>query len=122
MTRASICACAAFALLASSANAGPGTRRRPQPITRSPALWATVNVCNTALHPRTIGIRGSMPGSGVKQEQMFMRFQVQYRSSANGWSDVPAADSGFVAVGAATFKSRQAAASRSPRRPDAATC
>ena len=30
----------------------------------SPLLWATINVCDTAAHPNTIGIRGSMPGTG----------------------------------------------------------
>lgn len=49
-----------------------------------------------------------MPGSGVKAERMFMRFQVQYRDAAGAWRYIGArADSGFVAVGAATFKARQ---------------
>ena len=48
-------------------------------------LWATVNVCDTAKFPDTIGVRGSMPGLG-RRVGMFMRFQVQFfRQSDNAW-------------------------------------
>lgn len=108
MTRASICACAALVLAAPVSAEAAGAKKRGHTIFQSRALWSTIDVCNTALHPRTIGIRGSMPGSGVKQERMFMRFQLQYRSSAGAWSYIGSgADSGFVPVGAATFKARQ---------------
>jgi len=40
--------------------------------------WATVNVCDTATNPNTIGIRGSMPGL-KRKTRMTMRFRVQYR-------------------------------------------
>jgi hypothetical protein len=43
----------------------------------SPYLWATVNRCDTAAFPNTIGIRASMPGNGTKQ-RMEMRFEAQF--------------------------------------------
>ena len=55
-----------------AADDAPSRRRSRQ------LLWATINVCDTAKHPDTIGIRASMPGSGTKGERMYMRFQVQY--------------------------------------------
>lgn len=72
-------------------------------------LWATINLCDTAAHPDQIGIRGSMPGSG-RRELMFMRFQVQfYRRSDGRWHNIPTgADSGFIRVGSARYKARQA--------------
>jgi hypothetical protein len=65
------------------------------------ALWATVNICNTAAHPDTIGIRGSMPGM-ARATTMWMRFKVQYlgTSTDGKWHDVSAnADSGWKKVG-----------------------
>jgi hypothetical protein len=64
-------------------------------------LWATVNVCDTAAAPNTIGIRASMPGSRSADEMRFMRFVVEYFSEADRrWYDVPAGgDSGFLRVG-----------------------
>lgn len=78
-------------------------------IEKSPLLWATVNVCDTADHPDTVGIRGSMPGSGRKDEEMFMRFQLQYfRAADKRWHNVGASgDSGFIDVGSARFRARQ---------------
>ena len=66
----------AIALLMAVAPAGAGARHADS-IFHSKRLWATVNVCDTVGHPDSIGIRGSMPGSGDKAEVMFMRFQVQ---------------------------------------------
>ncbi|GAC1486738.1 MAG: hypothetical protein NVS1B9_05860 [Solirubrobacteraceae bacterium] len=78
-------------------------------IFQSPQLWSTVDVCNTKDHPLTIGVRGSMPGSGIAQERMFMRFQVQYRNAQGLWAYLGStADSGFIAVGAGNYKARQA--------------
>jgi hypothetical protein len=76
----------------------------------SPDLWATVNVCDTIAHPDTIGIRGSMPGNGHKGQRMYMRFRVQYfRVADQLWHNIPSGgDSGFVAVGSAGNKDRQA--------------
>lgn len=59
--------------------------------------WATVNVCDTAKHPNTIGIRASMPGT-PRGARLMMRFRVQYRDGSE-WEDVPNADSGWRRVG-----------------------
>src|SRR5918912_3090673 len=61
--------------------------------------WATVNVCDTAKHPDTIGIRASMPGF-PKHARLAMRFRVQYRTDS-GWADVEGADSGWRDLGVA---------------------
>ena len=53
----------------------------PKPNTGSASLWATIDVCNSAAHPDTIGIRGSMPGTGDAHELMYMSFRVEYRSA-----------------------------------------
>ncbi len=78
---------------------------------RSKLLWATVNVCDTEQSPNTIGIRGSMPGSGRKGETMWMRFRVQYFSEREGlWHNftVKGADSGPIRVGRhARYRVRQ---------------
>ena len=88
-----------------------GRRRRApgDPILHSKRLWATVNVCDTVGHPDSIGIRGSMPGSGDKAEVMFMRFQVQVfdaRPTRAGTTS-PGADSGFVDGRLGPRKARQ---------------
>ena len=59
-----------------------------------------MNICDTAEHPDTIGIRGSMPGSGRKGERMFMRFELQYfDQQEKTWHAIGASgDSGFVAL------------------------
>ena len=71
--------------------------------------WATVNVCDTAEHPDTVGIRGSMPGSGSGKDDLFMRIQVQYFDPAIvGWRFVGAsADSGFIELGSGKAKRRE---------------
>lgn len=76
----------------------------------SKLLWATVNVCDTREHPDTVGIRGSMPGTGVRAQEMFMRFQLQYfDGSDKKWHNLgPSGDSGFIDVGSAKFRRRQA--------------
>ena len=75
---------------------------------QSPDLWATIDVCSPGDQPHTIGVRGSMPGSGLANESMYMRFQLQYLSTDAHWIDIGAdADSGFVNVGPSTFKARQ---------------
>jgi hypothetical protein len=73
-------------------------------------LWATINVCDTLQHPDTIGVRASMPGSPHPTEQMFMRFRVQYfRTSDQRWHNITkGGDSGFIDVGPAKYKARQA--------------
>src|SRR3954454_21645041 len=85
-------------------------QHRPHSIYQSPLLWATVNVCDTPNHPDTVGIRGSIPGSGVRGETMFMRFQAQFFSrSEKRWHNIlEGADSGWVAAGSARYRARQA--------------
>ncbi len=63
--------------------------------------WATVNVCDTADAPDTIGIRASMPRSRSGQEERYMRFVVQYFSRADDrWHRVAAGgDSGYLSIG-----------------------
>jgi hypothetical protein len=87
----------------------PARSRAGHTLYQSPDLWATINVCNSAARPDTVGLRGSMPGSGLANEEMFMRFRLQYLRASGDWHDVgAAADSGFVDVGSSTFKARQA--------------
>src|SRR5439155_21705470 len=89
LRRTLVCAIA----LALTAPAGAAAARGP---------WATVNVCDTASNPDTVGIRGSMPGTGDGTEEMFMRFQVQYLRDDGSWRLIGASgDSGFIDVGRA---------------------
>jgi hypothetical protein len=71
------------------------------------APWATVNVCDTASNPDTVGVRGSMPGG---PSELFMRFQLQYEREDGSWRLLSSGgDSGFVDVGRAKARgSRQA--------------
>lgn len=64
-------------------------------------VWATVNVCDTARFPDTIGIRGSMPGSRSGAEVRWMRFVVDYYSApAKRWYRLArGGDSGWLRVG-----------------------
>jgi hypothetical protein len=70
-------------------------------LSASKDLWATINVCDTATHPNTIGIRGSMPGLGDRVSALQMRFQVQYMAKADGlWHNTDeSADSGWKKLG-----------------------
>ena len=71
--------------------------------------WATVNVCDTVGHPDGIGIRGSMPGTGDRRDELFMRIQVQFRSADGTWTRIGrAADSGFLDLGHGDARVRQA--------------
>ena len=72
--------------------------------------WATVNVCDTASNPDTIGIRGSMPGGVAGAKELFMRFQVQYQRDDGSWRLLRSGgDSGFIDAGRAkTRNARQA--------------
>jgi hypothetical protein len=113
----------AVALLMSPAIDVAGARPTDS-ILHSKRLWATVNVCDTLGHPDSMGIRGSMPGSGDRREEMFMRLQVQYfKPSDAQWHDLgTAGDSGFVDVGSARVSARQAGRTFTitPPRPGAA--
>ena len=94
------------ALFAAAANGSPVG---PEPVGNSPDLWATVNVCDTHVHPDTLGIRASMPGSGRQREEMFMRFSVQYYGADRRWHRAGRRSlSDFIDVGSATARARQA--------------
>lgn len=83
--------------------------KTPVPKLDSGGLWATVDVCNTAVHPDTIGIRGSMPGTGDKHETMYMAFIVEYQSSTGSWhSFASGGQSHYEEVGDAGASTRQA--------------
>ncbi len=80
----------------------------PLPAPGSAALWATIDVCDTKAHPDTVGIRGSMPGTGDAGESMFMQFRVEYLRE-RVWTNIGRrGESPFVAAGSAAFRSRQA--------------
>jgi len=95
---------------AATPKAPSATTRHPHSLLASRQLWATVDVCNPADQKDTIGVRGSMPGDGARNETMFMRFLIQYRDAKSGkWLDVSAnADSGWVNVGSSSFRVREA--------------
>ena len=69
----------------------------------APDLWATIDVCNPADQPNTIGIRGSMPGDGQAHDTMYMRFRLQYmNATSKKWVDLAITSApGFLAVGPA---------------------
>lgn len=103
---------AAFALLITAlavvpmAGGATTATSKPKP---NRFLWATVNVCDTADHPDTIGIRGSMPGNGIRRQEMYMRFQLQYLAADDKkWHNIgDAGDSGWIDVGSAKYQRRQ---------------
>jgi hypothetical protein len=98
---------AAVALVALLALPTAATARR-NPL-RSPHLWATVNVCDTPQQEDTIGVRGSMPGTGSHGQRMYMRITIDYfDQEAQDWRPVGReGDSGRFYVGASTHKVRQ---------------
>jgi hypothetical protein len=71
------------------------------------APWATVNVCDTAVNPDTVGVRGSMPG--LTGAALFMRFQLQLQRDDGSWRALDSADSGFIAAGHARPRSNRQA-------------
>jgi hypothetical protein len=52
-------------------------RRAVHKAEHSSALWATVNICDTAKYPHEIGIRGQMPALGIAA-QLRITFMVDY--------------------------------------------
>ncbi len=116
-TRRVLVAVGLAALLASGA--GPAVAKGGSSVSASRLLWATVNICDTISHPDTVGIRGSMPGSGVAGEQMFMRFQLQFFDQKDReWHNIGASgDSGFIPVGSGRFKQRQSGRNFTVRPP-----
>lgn len=87
--------------------------------TTSPKLWATVNLCDTPGHPDTIGVRGSMPGTGHRGQRMYMRIRIQYLDPATQtWLPLGSeGDSHRFYVGSATHAVRQAGMSFSYTPP-----
>jgi hypothetical protein len=75
----------------------------------TPELWATVNICDTARAPNSMGVRASMPGNGTGQ-RMYMRFSAQYWSRARqAWASVAGTGvSPWVDAGSARMTRRQA--------------
>jgi hypothetical protein len=103
----------ALPVLGTTADAATKPAATKKPAAKKPTkvvsrhLWATVDACNAPDKKGMVGIRGSMPGTGRKDEKMFMRFRVQYES-AGVWHYIGSgADTGFRPVGVATFKARQ---------------
>jgi hypothetical protein len=75
----------------------------------SSSLWGTVDACVTSSTADTVGIRGSMPGTGNPHVRMYMWFRLQYRDSAGVWHYIGATgDSRFTSVGNGSYRSRQA--------------
>lgn len=87
------------ALLAAGALAHPPAHS----LSSSRELWATIDVCNSAKEPDTVGIRGSMPSDGHEKDALYMRFQLEYMDPKSRTWSVPTrgADSGFIALGSA---------------------
>lgn len=69
-------------------------------------LWATVNVCDTARAPNTIGIRASMPGNGTSQK-MYMRFEAQWYSTKRHKFVPTGSSSRWIPAGSARYESSQ---------------
>ena len=96
VSRAAALAVLAVLALAAPAGAAPGP-------------WATVNVCDTDGHPDGVGVRGWIPGTGDKRDELFMRLQLQFlRRSDNTWHALGGSgDGGFVDVGNGATRGRQ---------------
>jgi hypothetical protein len=124
LKRSSACMAAAAALAATTGVAALAVLAAPSALaTRAPAkagkpsraskpsklerallhsheLWATIDVCDPADQPDTVGIRGSMPGDEHAGDKMYMSFRLQYMSSSQQWVNLAGgASSGFAAVG-----------------------
>jgi hypothetical protein len=110
---------AGLAALAITAGASPttATGKLEKALFNSRLLWATVDVCNPKDKLDTIGIRGSMPSDGHKDDQLYMRFRVQYEEASHKqWAYVAKnADSGFQLVRATGASGAAAAASQAGR-------
>jgi hypothetical protein len=104
------------ALLAAGALAIPAA---PATAARDPLLWATINVCDTVGHPDGVGVRGSMPGGGDRRAELFMRLQLQFQRRDGSWRALRSADSGFLALGRADARVRQAGRTFTLMPPDA---
>lgn len=100
-----VLALAAPAASSARAPVRPHARRAGErALLRSRELWATIDVCNTAKQPNTVGIRGSMPGDGRAHDQMLMSFRLEYLNAVNQWVELEGStsSSGFILVGSGT--------------------
>ena len=70
-------------------------------------LWATVNSCDTATAPDTVGVRASMPGNGTRQK-LYMRFEAQWFDQRKSRFVASGSSSRWIHVGSARFRSTQA--------------
>ena len=97
-------AVAALSSACALASAAPTKATTPTAAERalldSHELWATIDVCNPADQPDTVGVRGSMPGDHHAHDRMYMSFRLQYENASKQWVDLSSgASSGFGAVG-----------------------
>jgi hypothetical protein len=65
-------------------------------VRRSPALWATVNACNTKRQPQTIGVRAQMPALGFAA-RMRLTVAVQYFGASGRWQFVTGPNATYTA-------------------------
>ena len=89
------------ALARSTSAKAPSTSPSARALLQSHELWATIDVCDPADQPNTVGIRGSMPGDGHARDKMYMSFRLQYLNTATlQWVDlINGATPSFMAVG-----------------------
>jgi hypothetical protein len=108
-------------LLAALVTLAGGAPARAEVSAERARPWATVNVCDTAGHPDGIGVRGSMPGTGDRRDELSMRIELQYlRRSDDQWVRVGrAGDSGTLDVGHGDAHVRQAGRTFTIAPPDA---
>ena len=93
--RATLAVVAAVALLVPSGALARATGKRAKramdthALFHSRLLWATIDVCDPADQPDTVGIRGSMPGDRQSHDTMYMRFRLQYlNTTTKAWTDL----------------------------------
>jgi hypothetical protein len=98
---------AVWAAAPQASGAAPHPPTPPPHLALSPDLWATVDICNTAAHPRIMGVRASMPGTGHRKERLAMRFRAQFQQADGQWADLPSASSGYRDLGSSRFRVRE---------------
>jgi hypothetical protein len=88
-------------------------------LARDPALWATINVCDTDGHPDGVGIRGSMPGGGDRRDTLYLRLQLQFQRDDGTWRSIGRrGDSGWLFLGRGDARARQAGRTFTVTPPD----
>ena len=83
-------------------------------------LWATINTCDTAAAPDTVGVRASMPGNGTRQK-LWMRFEAQWFDRSRNRFVASGSSSRWIRVGSARFRSTQSGFSFQFAPPQAGT-